>query len=72
MPKRVELRALTDKEAAEVQRLATSRTAPVRSVQRARIIVAMVADPTLTTSEAGLQAGYKSRQVGPQLDKVLQ
>lgn len=66
MPKRVELRSLTDEEAAEVQRLAKSRTAPVRSVQRARIIEAMAADPTLTASEAGLQVGYKSRQVGPQ------
>lgn len=66
MPKRVELRSLTDEERAEVQRLATSRTAPVRSVQRARIIAAMVTDPTLTASEAGLRAGYKSRQVGPQ------
>ncbi len=65
MPKRVVLRALTDEETVEVQRLAASCTAPRRSVQRAQIIAALVADPTLTASEAGLQAGYTSRQIGP-------
>jgi transposase len=37
----------------------------MRSVQRAQIIAAMVADPKLTASESGLRAGYKSRQIGP-------
>ncbi len=37
----------------------------MRSVQRAKIIVALLEEPTLTASEAGCRAGYKSPQVGP-------
>lgn len=65
MPKHVKLRTLTEEEAQAVQRLATSRTAAMRSVQRAKIIVALLEAPTLKASTAGLRAGYKSRQVGP-------
>jgi transposase len=66
MPKHVKLRTLTEEESQAVKRLAASRTAPQRSVQRAKIIVAILEDDTLKASDAGLQAGYKSRQVGPQ------
>ncbi len=66
MPKHVKLRTLTKEEATEIKRLAASRTEPMRSVQRAKIIAAMASDPTLKASEAGLRAGYKSPQVGPQ------
>ena len=65
MPKHVKLRALTEEESQAVKRLAASRTAALRSVQRAKIIAAMLADPTLKAATAGLRAGYRSRQVGP-------
>ena len=64
MPKRIRLRELTTEERAEIERLAASRTEPFRLVQRARIIAAMVEDPELTATKAGLQAGYKSDVMG--------
>lgn len=66
MPKHVKLRTLTEEESQAVKCLAASRTAPQRSVQRAKIIVAMLEDGALKASDAGLRAGYKSRQVGTQ------
>ncbi len=64
MPKRICLRALTIDEQAEIQRLAASRKEPIRLVQRARIIAAMVEDPELVATEAGFRAGYKSNAIG--------
>jgi len=64
MPKRIRLRALTAEEEAEINRLAASRKEPIRRVQRARIIAAMVEDPELTATEAGQKAGFKSSAVG--------
>jgi transposase len=65
MPKRIRLRELTTEERAEIQRLAASRKEPIRLVQRAKIIGAMMEDPDLTAGEAGLRAGYKSIGMGP-------
>jgi transposase len=65
MPKHVQLRTLTEEEQQAVRRIAASRTASQRSVQRAKVIVALLDDPTLKASEAGQRAGYNSRQVGP-------
>jgi transposase len=64
MPKQIELRAATAAEAAELRHLAASRTESVRLVQRARVIVAMLDDPDLPASQAGLRAGYKSDATG--------
>jgi len=64
MPKRLRLRALTSKEEAEIQRLTVSRKEPIRLVQRARIIAAMLEAPDLTATEAGLKAGFKSTAIG--------
>ena len=64
MPKRIRLRALTTEEKAEIQRLAASRKEPIRLVQRARVIAAMLKYADLTASEAGLRAGFKSKTVG--------
>lgn len=64
MPKRIGLRALTTEEKAEIKRLASSRKESIRMVQRAQIIAAMLEDPNLTASEAGLRAGFKSKAVG--------
>jgi transposase len=65
MPQRVGLRAVTAEEKEAIERLAKSRTAAIRLVQRARIIQLMLDDPTLNASEAGLRAGFKSNAVGP-------
>lgn len=54
MPKHVKVRELTK-----------SRTAPVRAVQRAKIIAALVDDPALKASEVALLVGYRSAQAGP-------
>ncbi len=64
MPKRVHLRELTTEEKEAIERLAKSRTAAIRLVQRARIIELMLNDLTLNASEAGLRAGFKSNAVG--------
>ena len=64
MPKQVRLRALTAEETSEIQRLANSREVSIRLVQRARVIAAMIKEPNLTASEAGLRAGFKSKSVG--------
>jgi len=65
MPKRIRLRALTTEEKAEIQRLTASRREPIRLVQRAQIIAAMVEEPDLIACEAGLRAGYRSEGIGP-------
>jgi transposase len=65
MPKRIQVRTLTDEEQAEIKRLAASRKESIRLVQRAQIIAAMMDDPDLTACEAGLRVGYRSVGVGP-------
>lgn len=64
MAKRIELRPVTAEEKAEIERLAKARSQPLRRVQRARIIAAMLADPTLPATEAAVVAGF-SRASGP-------
>lgn len=64
MPKRIQLRSLTSEEEREIRRLANARKEPMRLVQRARIIVAMLDDPDLTATEAGMRVGL-SRPIGP-------
>ncbi len=63
--KRIRLRTLTGEEEMEIRRLAASRKEPIRLVQRARIIAAMLDDPELTASQASLQAGFSSEVSGP-------
>ncbi len=65
MPRRVRLRELTEDEKREIARIVNSRTEPVRRVQRAKIIQAMLEDPNLPAFEAGRRAGYHSIQPGP-------
>ena len=60
MAKRIRLRTLTAEEKREIRRLANARTAPFRLVQRAQIIEAMVDDPDLSATEAGMRAGYSN------------
>jgi hypothetical protein len=72
MRKRVQLRTLTAEEVSEVKRLANSRTASIRMVQRARINAFMHEDPTLYASDAGLKAGFTSTINRPDLGQTVQ
>lgn len=62
--KRIGLRTLTTEEETEIRRLARSRKEPMRLVQRARLIEAMLEDPNLKATEAGSKVGYKSSASG--------
>lgn len=62
--KRILLRTLTTEEETAIRRLARSRKEPLRLVQRARLIAAMLDDPGLTATDAGLQAGFKGTSSG--------
>ena len=64
MPKRIELRDMTEEENKEIRRLAASRTAPARLVQRAKVIEVMLDNPKLGAVKAGRLAGYKSEASG--------
>jgi hypothetical protein len=61
---RVLLRTLTTEEETEIRRLANSRKESLRLVQRARLIVAMLDDPMLDASKAGMQVGFKNNSSG--------
>lgn len=65
MPRHLHLRNLSDEEIAAVRALAVAGEESGVVARRARIIAAMVADPALTASEAGLRAGFNSPQIGP-------
>ncbi len=60
----VKLRTLTTEEITEIKRLAASRKAPIRLVQRARIIAYLLEDANLYATEAGRKAGFKSSAMG--------
>jgi transposase len=64
MRKAIKLRELTSEEDREIRRLAASRKAPHRLVQRAKVIVAMLEEPMLYATQAGLQVGFLSEQTG--------
>jgi hypothetical protein len=64
MRKAIKLRSLTTEEEAEIRRLAASRKESHRLVQRAKVIVALLEDPTLHAMYAGLKAGFSGRQSG--------
>jgi transposase len=63
--KRIVLKTLTTEEIDEIRRLAKSRTESVRIVQRARLIKALLDDPNLYATDAGLMVGYTSSATGP-------
>ena len=64
MRKAVKLRSLTTEEETEIRKLAASRKAAHRLVQRAKVIVAMLNDPKMHATQAGQQAGFSGRQSG--------
>lgn len=61
MGKRIHhLREVGETEEMALRTLASSRTEPYRMVQRAKLIVSMLDDETLTASQAAKQAGFKT------------
>ena len=64
MPKHLQVRSLTEEEQRAVRRLATSRTAAARVVQRAKVIMFMLDDATLAAGVAAQIAGYQSAAAG--------
>jgi transposase len=69
MPRQLRLRELTEEEQGDITRLARSRTAPVRLVQRAKLIQVMLDDPQVPAGQAARQVGYRSEAVGWSLVK---
>ena len=65
MPARVQLRKVDRAEAEAVRRLAGSRTEPAAVVQRARVIRALLDDPTLSAGAAALRVGFTRGDAGP-------
>jgi transposase len=57
MPKRIALRAVTAEEKSEIERLAKAHSEPMRRVMRARVVAALLAEPGLPATEAGVRAG---------------
>lgn len=64
MGKRVRLREVSEEEAEQVNRLAKSRTASARLVQRARVIKALLDDPKKSASQAAQELGYRGAVAG--------
>jgi transposase len=62
MANRLHLRPLSEEEELRLRRLAASRTAPVRLVQRARLLQAMLDHPEWSALEAGRSVGYTSAE----------
>ena len=60
----VKLRILTTEEETEIRRLAGSRKESFRLVQRAKVIAALLDNPKLHATQAGLQVGFSGRQSG--------
>jgi transposase len=64
MSRVLKLREVSHEEAEQIRKLASSRTQPLRLVQRAQIIQHMLDNPKLHAGEAGRMAGYKSDYPG--------
>lgn len=65
MGKRVHhLREVSEAEVSELRTLASSRTQPYRMVQRAKLIINMLDDETLTATQAAKQVGFQSSNSG--------
>lgn len=61
MAKRLEIRPVTAEEERALRKLAASRTAPARLVERAKILVTMLDEPETGAMEAGRGAGLSGQ-----------
>lgn len=58
---KLELRPVTPEKECSLRTLAVSRTQPVRLVQRGRLLMTMLDDPTVSTSAASSRAGLSGQ-----------
>jgi transposase len=65
MPARVQLRPVRGEEVDALRRLAASRSEPAAVVQRARIIRALLEEPTLSAGAAARRVGFMREDSGP-------
>jgi hypothetical protein len=65
MRKAIKLRTLTTEEITEIKQISASHKAPIRRVQRARVIALMVDNPKLHASEADCKLASKVSRWGP-------
>lgn len=61
MANKLELRSVTPEEERELRKLAASRTAPARVVQRAKVLATMLEEPEIGAMEAGRRAGFSGQ-----------
>jgi transposase len=61
MTMKLALRPVTPEEERTLRTLAASRTQPIRLVQRAKLLVTMLDDPTVSASVAGRRAGLSGQ-----------
>lgn len=61
MAKKLELRSMSAEEEHGLRKLAASRTAPARLVQRAKVLLAMLDEPEIGAMEAGRRAGFSGQ-----------
>ncbi len=64
MPKRLKIKTITKEENQELKRVLKSRNAPIKLVQRARVIQTLLEEPELGAAKAGRRAGYKNDASG--------
>lgn len=64
MSRVLRLREVSAEEAEQIRKLASSRKQPLHLVKRAKIIQSMLDNPKLPADQAGMDAGYKSRDPG--------
>jgi len=64
MTKALSVREVSETEKAEIARLTRSQKAPSAIVQRAKMIAAMIADPTLSATQGARSAGFHSSSMG--------
>jgi transposase len=64
MPRRLAVREMSAEEEGKLRELARSRIAPARLVQRARVVVTLLDEPSLGASQAGRRAGYENDASG--------
>ena len=60
MPRTLRLRNVSDEEAKQIRKLASSKTQPVRLVQRAKLIQTLLDNPKMYVKKASSLVGYKS------------
>lgn len=62
MPRTLRLRNVSDEEAIQIKKLASSKTQPANLIQRAKVIQSLLDNPKMYVKDAAVLAGFKSPQ----------